>query len=134
MKKIQRTTQPSKRLSYNEWSKYLRDQVNASKGIKRVLTVLLISFAFAANAQKSVTYHVYFPEYVQLASVTQQGDTIHGWHGSGTFKLKMKEGEAPLSLIVASETKRTNLTLLPPNGEERVYHLYDFKNTILSGR
>ena len=105
MKKIQRTTQPSKRLSYNDWHKYLRNQVNASKGIKKVLTVLFLCLSFAANAQN---INILFPYYVEVADnalFEAQGENLKQveYAGDGLWSIEVF---SEYTFLVGTENNR----------------------------
>lgn len=83
--------------------------------MKTIFTAVLICFALSMSAQKkseSTEFRVYFSEPVQLVQLDDTANQM--WVDAGdVIKIRVHRDADPLHLIVATETTRGNLLLVP---------------------
>lgn len=79
--------------------------------MKTLFTAALICFALSASAQKhSTDFHIYFPCEVQIVQLDDTDNQL--WAENDVIKIRVRHGETPLHLIVATDSTRHNLVLI----------------------
>lgn len=83
--------------------------------MKTILTAALICFALSASAQKQdliTEYEVYFPNEVEVVQFDDKKNSL--WvFAESTITFEVHREEEPLHIIVATDSTRGNLLLMP---------------------
>lgn len=81
--------------------------------MKTIITAALICFALSVSAQKknSTDFHIYFEGEVQLVQLDDIDNVL--WVEDDVVKIRVGRDETPLHLIVATDSTRLNLILVP---------------------